>query len=156
MNFILEGSLKGLNKWLRFLGYRTEICEKKITKETLLQNKDKVFLITSLETAEIAKKIGVKFLLLPKENLKTQLFMVITKFNLTPKLKLDLCSLCGEKLIPVQKENFKDEIPPRVYQSINKYNYCLKCKKLYWEGDHIKRLKEKFRKLLSLNVQSKD
>lgn len=155
MNFLLEGSLKGLNKWLRFLGCQTEVYEGKITKEVIFQNQYKIFLITSLETAEMLRKMGIKFLLLPRENLKAQLFMVINKFNITPKLTLDICSLCGEKLVSVRKEDFKDRIPPKVYQSINEYNYCVKCQKLYWKGDHIKRLKERFKNLLSLGVQLK-
>lgn len=155
MDFFLEGSLRGLNKWLRFMGYNTKVCEGKITKEVIFQNKEKIFLITSPETAKMIKRLGIKYLLLPRENLQAQLFIVVNKLNLPPRLTLDICSLCGEKLVPVKKEDFKNQIPLKVYQNIEEYNYCVKCKKLYWEGDHVKRLKEKFKKFLFLNVQSK-
>jgi uncharacterized protein with PIN domain len=150
MEFFLEASLKGLSKWLRFLGYKTEVCEDKITKEEIFKHKNKIFLITSPNTAEILEKAGVKYLLLPRESLKAQLSLVINKFNLNPELKLNICSICGEELIPVKKEEFKELIPERVYQFYNEFNYCPKCKRLYWQGDHIKRLKNRFKKLVKL------
>ncbi len=148
MEFFLEASLKGLSKWLRFLGHKTKICESKITKEDIFKYKDKFFLITSPETAEMLEKAGVRYLLLPRESLKAQLCLLINKLDLKTELKLNICTVCGEELIPVKKENFKDLIPPKVYAYYNEFNYCPKCKKIYWQGDHIKRLKERFKKLV--------
>jgi uncharacterized protein with PIN domain len=148
MEFFLEAGLKGLNKWLRFFGYKTQICENKIDKEIILKHKDKIFLITSPSTAKLLEKAGVKYLLLPRESLKAQLTVLVHKLNLNTELKLNLCSICGEELISVKKEDFKELIPPKVYQFYNEFNYCPKCKKLYWEGDHIKRLKEKLKNLI--------
>ncbi len=148
MEFFLEASLKGLSKWLRFFGYKTEICEDKIDKEKILKYKDKTFLITSPNTAKLLQKAGVRYLLLPRESLKAQLTLLIHKLDLTTELRLNLCSICGGELIPVKKEDFKDFIPPRVYQFYDEFNYCPKCKKLYWQGDHIKRLEKRLKNLI--------
>jgi len=148
MEFFLEASLKGLNKWLRFLGYKTEICEGKITKEEVFKHKNKFFLITSPKTAEILGKAGIKYLLLPRDTLKAQFKMLINKLNLNTELKLNICSICGKELVPVKKEAFKDLIPPKVYQFYDEFNYCPRCKKLYWQGDHIKRLEERLKSLV--------
>ncbi len=155
MQFFLEGSLKGLSKWLRFLGYKTVVCEHRITKEEIIKHKNKFFLVTSKETANILEKTGINYLLLPNENIKTQLFLVINKLNLNLELKLNICTVCGEELIPIKKEDFKDKIPPRVYERFDEYNFCPKCKRIYWEGDHIQRLKQKFSAMMSLISQSK-
>ncbi|AEH23375.1 protein of unknown function DUF82 [Thermodesulfobacterium geofontis OPF15] len=148
MEFFLEAGLKGLNKWLRFFGYKTQVCENKIDKEIILKHKDKIFLITSPSTAKLLEKAGIKYLLLPRESLKAQLTVLVHKLNLNTELKLNLCSICGEELISVKKEDFKELIPLKVYQFYNEFNYCPKCKKLYWEGDHIKRLKERLKNLI--------
>lgn len=150
-NFYLEASLSGLAKWLRFLGYKTEIASCKLTKEDILKNKDKFFLITSFETAEMLEKLQVDFLLLPRDSLKGQILTLLTKLNLKPELTLDICTLCGEKLISVNKEDFRERIPPKVWERYREFNYCPKCDKLYWEGDHIKRLRKRFRALLKLS-----
>lgn len=149
MEFFLEASLKGLSKWLRFFGYKTEICEDKIDKVKILKNKNKIFLITSPNTAELLEKAGVKYLLLPRESLKAQLTLIIHKLNLNTELKLNLCSICGEELISVKKEDFRNFIPPMVYQFYDEFNFCPKCKKLYWQGDHIKRLEKRLKKLIN-------
>jgi len=148
MEFFLEASLKGLSKWLRFFGYKTLISEGKITREEILKHKDKIFLITSPATAETLEKAGVRYLLLPRDSLRSQLVVLVNKLNLNTELKLNICSICGEELIPVNKKDFKDLIPLKAYQFYDEFNYCSRCKKLYWKGDHIKRLKERLKKLL--------
>ncbi|MEZ0344912.1 MAG: Mut7-C RNAse domain-containing protein [Caldimicrobium sp.] len=147
--FYLEASLSGLGKWLRFLGYKVEMASGRLTKEEILKNRDKFFLITSIETAEMLEKLQVDYLLLPRNSLKAQLLTLITKLNLKPRLTLDICTLCGSKLIPVKKEDFKEKIPPKVWERYSEFNYCPKCDKLYWEGDHIKRLKRRFKELIT-------
>ncbi len=147
--FYLEASLSGLGKWLRFLGYKVEMVSGRLTKEEILKNRNKFFLITSIETAEMLEKLQVDYLLLPRNSLKAQLLTLITKLNLKPRLTLDICTLCGSKLIPVKKEDFKDRIPPKVWERYSEFNYCPKCDKLYWEGDHIKRLKRRFKELIT-------
>ncbi|MFN4196597.1 MAG: Mut7-C RNAse domain-containing protein [Caldimicrobium sp.] len=150
--FYLEASLRGLAKWLRFVGLKVEITKNKITHRDILQHKDKFFLITSYETAKILDKYHIDYLIVPRDNLKTQLKFFFNYFNLTPKLSLDICSLCGEPLISVKKEDFKEKIPPKVWEKYNSYNYCPKCDKLYWEGDHVQRLKKKFKELLNTSL----
>ncbi len=147
--FYLEASLSGLCKWLRFLGYQTQIAKGKLTKKEIFQNLDKYFLITSLETAQMLEKWQIDYILLPRDSLRNQLLTLIRKLNIKPELSLDICSLCGTKLLPVNKNTFKDKIPPKVWDTYSEFNYCPKCDKLYWEGDHIKRLKRQFKTLIS-------
>jgi uncharacterized protein with PIN domain len=150
-DFFLEASLSGLAKWLRFMGYRVSLAEKKITPEVISNNQDKFFLITSPETASLLERHHLSYLLLPRGSLKQQLFFLIHKLNLKSSLSLDICTLCGEKLISVKKEDFRERIPPKVWERYQDFNYCPKCDKLYWEGDHIKRLRKRFRALLKLS-----
>lgn len=150
--FYLEASLAGLAKWLRFMGLKAVLAPKKITPEEILKNQDKYFLITSPETAKYLEKMNLDFLMLPRDSLKNQILVVINRLNLTPKLSLDLCTLCGKKLIPVKKEDFKERIPPKVWERYEEFNYCPNCDKLYWEGDHIKRIKKRFKSLIALSA----
>lgn len=148
LSFYLEASLSGLAKWLRFLGYEATLEKGKITGDKIINNRDKIFLITSLVTAELLEKAGLRYLLLPRESLSAQLFFLIHKLGLKAELSLDICTICGERLLPVKKEEFKDRIPPKVWERYRDFNYCPRCDKLYWEGDHVKKIKSKFRKLI--------
>lgn len=146
--FLLEGSLQGLARWLRFMGFRTFVVTGKITPELIQEHKDKFFLITSESTAKFLEKLGLDYILLPRESLRSQLSLLLLKLDLKPSLRLNLCSLCGSELLPVEKESFKERIPPKVWELCDEFNYCPKCDKLYWEGDHIRRMKERFKTLI--------
>ncbi|NAZ30896.1 MAG: hypothetical protein GU354_06980 [Caldimicrobium sp.] len=147
--FYLESSLRGLAKWLRFLGYKAEIAQHRIDLKTILENREKFFLITSEETARVLEKAGADFLLLPRDNLKAQIKRLLNKLNLDPELKLDICTICGVDLIPVNKEDYKEKIPPKAYELYNEFNLCPSCGRVYWEGDHVQRIKEKWKELTS-------
>ena len=147
--FYLESSLRGLAKWLRFLGYKAEIAQQRIDLMTILENREKFFLITSEETARVLEKAGAEFLLLPRDNLKAQIKLLLNKLNLDPELKLDICTICGVELISVNKEDSKEKIPPKAYELYNEFNLCPSCGRVYWEGDHVQRIKEKWKELTS-------
>jgi len=147
--FYLESSLRGLAKWLRFLGYKAEFAQHRIDLKTVLENRGKFFLITSEETARMLEKAGANFLLLPRDNLKAQIKRLLNKLNLDPELKLDICTVCGVDLIPVNKEDYKEKIPPKAYELYDEFNLCPSCGRVYWEGDHVQRIKEKWRELTS-------
>jgi len=145
--FYLESSLRGLAKWLRFLGYKAEFAQHRIDLKTVLENREKFFLITSEETARMLEKAGANFLLLPRDNLKAQIKRLLNKLNLDPELKLDICTVCGVDLIPVNKEDYKEKIPPKAYELYDEFNLCPSCGRVYWEGDHVQRIKEKWKEL---------
>ncbi len=149
VKFFLEASLGGLAKWLRFLGQDVKIAEGKICLEILLKHRDYYFLITSPHTAQLLEKIGISYLLLPRDSLRGQIQKVLSKLNLEPKLKLNVCTLCGVELINIKKEDYQELIPPRVYALYEEFNRCPQCGRIYWEGDHVKRLKEKWKALTS-------
>jgi len=127
----------------------------KLSKEEILKHQDHFFLITSPETAELLEKLQIDYLLLPRDSLKKQLNFLIHRLGLKKELSLEICTLCGEKLVPVEKEAFKTRIPPKVWERYQEFNYCPRCDKLYWEGDHIKRLRKRFKNLLRPISQKK-
>jgi uncharacterized protein with PIN domain len=107
------------------------------------------FLLQAKKTARVIEKAGADFLLLPRDNLKAQIKHLLNKLNLDPELKLDICTICGVKLILVNKEVYKEKIPPKAYELYNEFNLCPSCERVYWEGDHVKRIKEKWKELTS-------
>jgi len=149
VEFYLEASLHNLAKWLRFFGYKAWICEKKLNLEEILKHRDKIFIVTSEETARMLEKIGVKYLLIPRHDFKAQLNFLINRLNINPELKLNICSVCGHELVEVSKEEVKELVPPRVFKLYDRFCLCPGCNRVYWQGDHIKRLKNKLKKILS-------
>jgi len=83
------------------------------------------------------------------DDLDRQLEQIIEELKLKVK-KDDLftrCSSCNHILKEIQEEEVKKEIPLDVYKKGYWFKRCLNCGKIFWNGNHMITLKEKFKKL---------
>ncbi len=141
MKFLLEKNLSRLAKWLRFLGHDVKVLEGGISREALARNQDRVFLTTSSRWERTLKKAGMSYLVVPRHDWELQLCAVLRHFGLEAKLRLDRCAYCSEKLIPVRKEEVRERIPPRAYESAYDFTLCPRCGALFWKGTHFEGMK---------------
>jgi uncharacterized protein with PIN domain len=148
MKFLLENNLSRLAKWIRFLGYDVKVLEGPVNLEELMRNRDRVFITTSRRWERSLKNLGIRYLVVPREDWEVQLCMTLRAFGLEPDLKLSRCSYCGGGLIPVRKEDFKDRIPPRAYESAYDFTYCSRCDAVFWKGLHYERMVRMLRDVL--------
>lgn len=62
------------------------------------------------------------------------------------KISFDLfnsrCALCNEKLKRISIKQSYMDIPEKVKKSNSIFYKCANCKKLYWEGSHIKNIQK--------------
>jgi len=136
MRFLLESNLSRLAKWLRFLGHDVRVLEGEIEKGVLAENQDRIFITTSKRWEETLKRAGIGYLVVPRHDWKLQLCMVVKHFNLGTELSLDRCAYCGAELVSVRKEDVKERIPPRAYESAYDFTLCPRCGALFWKGTH--------------------
>ncbi len=136
MKFLLENNLSKLAKWLRFLGHDVRVLEGEISRRVLAENQDRVFLTTSKRWEGTLRKANVRYLVVPRHDWELQLCMVIRHFNLGTDLNLDRCAHCGAKLVSVRKEDVRERIPPRAYDSAYDFTLCPRCGALFWKGTH--------------------
>ncbi|HIC97752.1 MAG TPA: hypothetical protein EYP11_05085 [Aquificaceae bacterium] len=140
MEFLLENNLSRLAKWLRFLGYQTQLLKGKITPEALSQSRDRIFITTSRRWEKYLKNIGMRYLVVPRHDWEIQLCLTVKYFNLRTELKLDRCAHCGGYLTPVDKETVKERVPPKAFQSARDFTLCPRCGALFWKGLHYDRM----------------
>lgn len=148
MKFLLENNLSKLAKWLRFLGYDVKVLNTAVSVSVLAGNQDRIFITTSTRWENTLRKMGLRYLVVPRHDWELQLCMVVKKFGLDRELKLNLCPRCGGKLLKVSKEKFKGKIPPKVYASAYDFTYCPECDTLLWKGLHYERMKKMFRRAM--------
>lgn len=83
------------------------------------------------------------------DDLDRQLEQIIGELKL--KVKRDnlftRCSSCNNILKEIQEEEVKKEIPSDVCKKGYWFKRCLNCGKIFWNGNHMITLKEKFKKL---------
>jgi uncharacterized protein with PIN domain len=49
----------------------------------------------------------------------------------------------------VSKQEIIDRIPPKTKAFCDKYSYCKSCDKIYWEGNHVIKMKEMIGEILA-------
>lgn len=148
MKFLLENNLSKLAKWLRFLGHDVKVLEGSINLRELSANQDRVFITTSKRWEKSLRKMGIGYLIVPRHDWELQLCSVVKHFSLEPRLKLDRCAYCGEKLTPIKKEEVKERIPPKAYYTACDFTLCPRCGALFWKGTHYGRMLRMLEKVL--------
>jgi len=91
------------------------------------------------------------YLIVVGDDLDEQLIQVYKAYpDLDPFA--DLFSKCVECNVPTQeidKEKYKDQIPPKAMQLEGRFTRCPSCGKILWPGTHVDRIKEKLNRLFS-------
>jgi len=142
-NFAAEKTLGKLAKWLRILGFDTiydpdiknpaESGRILLTRTKRVKDEytnDKLIFIKSDKPFQQLKEV-IKALGIVNEDLKT----------------FTRCISCNTKIRTTDKNSIRSVVPDYVWESQNSFKACSKCKRIYWQGSHIKRSMEIINKL---------
>ncbi len=153
--FVVDSMLGTISKKLRILGYDT-VFSSDIEDEKLLNNakdENRIIITKDVELTKKAEKSLVDFILLTKNDEVEQFneikrFLNIDSFLVSPEKSR--CTTCNGVLNIVQKESVNGRVEPNVIKFTNKFWECILCKKIFWEGSHIKNLQVFFQEVNSL------
>jgi len=146
--FIADCHLGKLAKYLRFMGFDTlyfsQIDDNDLIK--LANNEDRVILTRDRELYERKKADCV---LLKEVEIAKQLQEVLSIFDLKKNIgDVSRCIVCNRPLVVVEKEKILERLPPKVVKYFSHFELCEACNRLYWHGDHYKRMKAFLQKAL--------
>lgn len=134
---------------MRFLGFDTlyypNISDTRLIKVAREQDR---FILT--RDTRLIKVKGVEDYLLIKANDSfEQLLEVIETLKLKQFHPLSRCVKCNGLLTRIlNKSEIKDSIPEYIFLTFNAFLKCSSCGKIYWEGTHPKKFKEKLCEVL--------
>jgi uncharacterized protein with PIN domain len=149
MKFIADVMLGRLARWMRFLGFDTlyypNISDSRLIRVAMEQDR---FILT--RDTRLIKIKGVEDYLLIRANDTFEQLLEVTE---TLKLKqfnpLSRCVKCNGLLTRIlNKSKIKDFVPEFVFLNFNVFLKCNNCGKIYWEGTHPKKFREKLNKVL--------
>jgi hypothetical protein len=149
MKFIADVMLGRLARWMRFLGFDTlyypDISDSRLIKIAREQDR---FILT--RDTRLIKIKGVKDYLLIKANDPfEQLLEVIEALKLKQFSPLSRCVKCNGLLKKISdKIEIQDFVPEFVSLNFNVFLKCSSCGKIYWEGTHPKKFREKLGEVL--------
>ena len=144
--------LGNIAKKLRLLGFDS-LFFSNIDDEELLKiakSESRILITKDEQLSNISKKRQVAFIRITANDEVEQVLQISKSIKLD-QCKIDVnsarCSLCNGELRFIQKNNVTDKIAVGVLETNNEFWECMKCKKLYWEGTHIRNMQKFVSKL---------
>ncbi|MEJ2048401.1 MAG: Mut7-C RNAse domain-containing protein [Calditrichota bacterium] len=148
-NFVVDGMLKGLIRWLRFLGFHSlSITQWNEILEKLTNEANFIFITGSERNFNKYQDMKVETILIKSNDIASQLSELNSILNIYKQMEpLTLCSECNVEIEMVNKESILSQIPEAISKTHKHFWQCPKCNRIYWEGGHIGRLKAKLRQM---------
>jgi hypothetical protein len=134
--------LGGLARWLRLLGfdvvYDAEISHAEIARRAF--EEQRVVLTRDRSLPEEWRLPRV--LVLASEARVAQLREVEAAVGLAPHARpFTRCSRCNEPLEEAPPESVAADVPERVLREQTRFARCPGCRRVYWEGSHVARIR---------------
>jgi uncharacterized protein with PIN domain len=141
--FHCDDHLRRLARWLRAAG-EDVAWERAIDDRVLIRrcrDEGRVLLTLDRALAERAPDVGC---LLPSHDPLVQLRFVAERYGIDLLAHaFTRCPVCNEPLEDAAPDSVA--VPARVRESCDRFWRCPRCGRVYWEGDHVRHMRERFR-----------
>jgi len=145
--FAIDSMLGKLAKKLRLLGfdsfYSSNILDNNLLN--IAKNEGRILISKDTQLCNISKKQNMPTIKLEKEQEIDQLVEINNAIPLGKCIisgDISRCPICNDQLQTIEKDQIKSKVPKGVMEHNEKFWMCKCCKKIYWEGSHIKNLKK--------------
>lgn len=152
IKFIADNHVGKLTRWLRLIGYDTILLKQKddaqMIKIALGQNrviltKNTQFMKRRLVTTGTLKTIHIE-----RDDPRLQVQEVVKTLGLHYHFKpFSLCLECNRALIARARDEVRDLVPARVFETQTQYTQCPACHRIYWPGTHWQAMGKKLQDL---------
>lgn len=161
--FIVDAMFGKLGKFLRLLGFDTEIAnqywedsrifELALATDRILITRDLLFYNNAKKQLKSKGLPESRAIYIQSQNIVDELVEIFSIFNMDPDNFLwkknenipfkSRCSDCNGVLRSVDKNDINNQIPPNSAHNFEKFWQCQNqdCKKIYWVGRHWKDIK---------------
>jgi len=147
MLFLVDGMLGNVAKKLLLLGYDTDYFSDMNDSELIKKAKHENRVIISKDRQLIsnAKKSSITTIQITKDNEIEQFLEILNTVHLEVN---DIngnaarCTKCNSQTTEISKTEISDKVPSKVLEFNQKFWECDKCKQIYWEGTHVKKLQD--------------
>jgi uncharacterized protein with PIN domain len=150
--FVVDAMLGKLGKKLRLLGYDT-VYSSDIEDDELIRlakDENRIIISKDVQLVNKATKQQIETVQITESEEIEQFHQINEKVKLGKFIiegSESRCPLCNGFLVKIEKKLVQGQIPNGVLENTDEFWKCEKCKKIYWEGTHIRNLQKFTEKL---------
>ena len=152
MNFIADGMLGKLSKWLRILGYDVSYSATLNDAELarIARMEDRILLTRD---TQLVKRKGLKSVLSRSDQPEEQLRQLVDELDLRVDVdSFTRCLVCNTLLVDVEAQAVASQVPAYVLATQAHFRCCPTCARVYWRGTHWQRMRDRLGALSSRRV----
>lgn len=135
-----------LAKWLRILGYDTlydpALDDHQLVRLARAENR-----VLLTRDRQLARRRGVRILLVAGEHLDDQIREVLVDLQLAPDRSFSRCPVCNELLEIMDHAAAQAKVPAYVAQTQESFKHCPSCRRIYWRGTHWQQMDKRLAQL---------
>lgn len=150
MNFIIDGMLGKLARWLRIMGHNVKYSTGLRDTELIYTAKieKRILLTRDLSLYRQATARGVEAYYVEGKNEPERLAEVAQRFKIALSVDLEnsRCPKCNTNLQVVQKQKIADKVEKNTLKHYDDFWLCPNCGKVYWQGSHWPNIWATFKK----------
>ncbi len=154
IRFVADNNVGKLARWLRLMGYDTLCFERKddarmikvaLGEDRVILTKDAQFMKRRLVADGTLRAMHIE-----QDDPRQQVRDVVKTLKLDYRFKpFSLCLECNRVLVARDREEVKNLVPARVYETQTRYTQCPACHRIYWPGTHWEAMGKELRDLQS-------
>jgi len=149
VKFILDVQLGKLAKYLRLLGLDTIYKNRYISGELIDRALSEKRVILTRDRKILKHKRVTHGYWIRNEDSEKQVMEVLKRFDLCDSLRpFTRCMICNGLIEEVEKEKIYRQLLENTAKYYNNFGRCASCGKIYWEGSHYIKMKQKIGKWL--------
>jgi uncharacterized protein with PIN domain len=157
--FVADSMVGRLARWLRAFGFDVVYHPFADDREVLAWARERAAILLTRDTglraaAATARRRGrvaslVRVIFIEHDNPEQQLQQVVqeTPLDLTQARPLTRCTMCNTELVWASRDEVWDQVPPFIYLTHESFARCPGCRRVYWEGTHVGRMRARLARL---------
>ena len=152
--FVVDVNLGKLSRLLRQLGFDAlynnryrddEVADISVREKRIVLTRDRRLLFAR----RITHGYWVRSV-----HAEEQVNEVLKRFDLYRQIKsFHRCLVCNGLLEPVDKSKVWLQLEPKTRRYYQSFYQCADCKKVYWEGSHVEKMKARFKAILNFDSE---
>jgi len=145
LKFILTIDAQRLAKWLRLMGYDTKVIKSVSLLNLIRIAKKEGRIVVSRSKRVLNHPLEFDRIFIHSNQLDEQINELKPWLMYDENLVFSRCPEDNELLKDIEKDKVINQIPEKVSQLYTEFKICQKCGRVYWQGTHYQKIKEKLK-----------